>query len=150
MKRKKPGSAKWRAGWHLQTLGLPGFYTFIAGEPRNDVYRLDFVISQKDNQLQDEGWEFVGRMGGWQYFRAEVKAGHVPEIANEWKIAKYYRVLGFLVIFLPIWMIFLTRHTEQSELAIYEIARFIGFIFFVLYVIAILMIFRRMLQLKRR
>lgn len=97
-----------RAGWHLQSLSLPGFYTFIAGEPRNDVYRLDFVINQKDNQLQDEGWEFVGRMGSWQYFRIEVKDGRVPQITNEWKIAKYNRVLTALAVFFPIWILLLT------------------------------------------
>lgn len=137
-----------RAGWHLQALGLPGFYTFVAGEPRDDVYRLDFVINQKDNLPQDEGWKFVGRMGGWQYFRTEAKAGRVLQVTNEWKIAKYTRVLTFLVIFFPIWTIFLSRNSE-STLIIYEIARFIGFFFFVLYAVAILMIFRRMLQLKQ-
>lgn len=136
-----------RAGWHLQSLSLPGFYTFSAGEPRNDVYRLDFVINQKDKQLQNEDWELVGRMGGWQYFRTQ--AGRAPKVTNEWKIAKYYRVLSFLVIFLPIWTIFLTRNSGQSTLVIYEIAKFIGLLFFVLYAIAILMIFRRMLQLKQ-
>lgn len=139
-----------RAGWHLQALGLPGFYTFVTGEPRNDVYRLDFIINQKDSSFQDAGWEFVGRMGGWQYFRIEAKDRRVPEVTDEWKIAKYGRVLGFLVIFLPIWTIFLTRNSEQPTLAIYEIAKFIDFVFFVLYFIAILLIFRRMLQLKQR
>ena len=62
-----------RADWHLKSLGLPGFYTFIAGEPRNDVYRLDFVMDRKDyqaylRQFRDAGWEHVGEMGGWQYF----------------------------------------------------------------------------------
>ena len=89
-------------------------------------------------------------MGGWQYFRTEAKAGRIPEIANEWKIAKYNRVLGFLIIFLPIGMVFLSHNGDQSTLVIYEIAKFIGFFLFVLYTVAILMIFRRVQQLKQR
>jgi len=73
----------------------------------------------------------------------------VPAIASEWKTAKYNRVLGFLIIFLPIWIIFLTRNIEQPALAIYEIAKIIGVSFFVVYTIAILMIFRRIQQLKQ-
>jgi hypothetical protein len=144
-----------RAGRHLQSLGLPGFYTFSTGEPRNDVYRLDFVVNQKDyqtylQQFRDAGWEYVGRMGGWQYFRIEAKDGRVPQVTNEWKIAKYYRVLGALVVFFPIWIILLTRNSEQPTLGIYEVAKIIGLFFLVIFSIAILMISRRVQQLKRR
>lgn len=143
-----------RAGWHLQSLNLPGFYTFVAGEPRNDVYRLDFVINARDyqtylQQFKDEGWEHVGRMGSWQYFRMEARSSLLPVVTNEWKIAKYNRVLFFLVIFLPMWTVFLSRNSEQPTIVFYEIVRFIGFCLFALYTISILMIFRRMLQLKQ-
>ncbi len=142
-----------RAGWHLQSLSLPGFYTFIPGEPRNDVYRLDFVVNPRDyhaylQQFKDEGWEHVGRMGSWQYFRTEARAGQAPGVTNEWKIAKYTRVLTFLVIFLLLWTVFLSRNSEPA-LVIYEIAKFIGFLFFVVYTIAILMLFRHVQQLKQ-
>jgi hypothetical protein len=63
-----------RQGLHLHSLGFPGIYNFTAGEPREDVYRLDFITDRKDYQnylqlFKDAGWEHMGEMGGWQYFR---------------------------------------------------------------------------------
>lgn len=54
-----------QAGWHLKWPAMPGFYTFEAGAPRQDVYRLDYVFSNKDYQnylqlFQDAGWQHLG------------------------------------------------------------------------------------------
>jgi hypothetical protein len=98
-------------GWHLETLAAPAFYTFTHGEPRNDVYRLDFITSRKDFQaylqlFQDLGWEHVGTMSGWQYFRKTCSAEEIPEIYTdvESKIEKNRRLSGYLILFLPIWI----------------------------------------------
>jgi hypothetical protein len=94
-------------GWHLSSLGLPCIYRFQAGEPRDYVYRLDYqTFPKKDRQeyqqlFRDAGWEYIGDMSAWQYFRKEVIEGESPEIFTdvESKIARYKRVLAFLWFF---------------------------------------------------
>lgn len=93
-----------RSGYHLNSVGIPGIYSFIVAEPRNYVYRLDYqTFRRKDRQeyLQlfgDAGWEHVGNVSAWQYFRKEVVPGESPEIYTdvESKAAKYRRVLAYL------------------------------------------------------
>ncbi len=100
-------------GLHLSSLGFPGFYWFTAGEPANYTYRLDFVTDPKDYQnylqlFKDAGWEHLGRMVGWQYFRTLAGEGELPEIYSDpdSKIQKYRRLLAYLAVFFPL-MIFI-------------------------------------------
>ena len=95
-------------GWHLAQLAIPGQYTFVEGLPMDMVYRLDFINAKekKDESywqlFRDAGWKHVGEMGGWQYFRKLARPGESMEIFsdNHSKIAKYRRVLGYLLFFL--------------------------------------------------
>jgi hypothetical protein len=103
-------------GWELISPEFPGFYTFQQSEPRDMVYRLDFITPKIDREeyyqlFDDAGWEHVGAMMSWQYFRKEAKSGENPEIYTdpESKIQKYYRLFGVMLIFLPIWPILLSR-----------------------------------------
>ncbi len=103
-------------GLHLKSLGFPGFYYFTAGEPANYVYRLDFVTDTKDYQnylrlFKDAGWEHLGRMGGWQYFRILAGEDEAPEIYSDpdSKIQKYRRLLVYMSIFLPIMIFVVSR-----------------------------------------
>jgi hypothetical protein len=94
-------------GWHLASVGLPCTYRFQAGEPRDYIYRLDYqTFPKKDRQeyqqlFRDAGWEYIGEMSAWQYFRKEVKEEESLEIFTdvESKIAKYKRILAFLWFF---------------------------------------------------
>jgi hypothetical protein len=106
-------------GLHLASLGLPGFYRFQRREPQDVIYRLDFVTSRADMQeyLQlfgDAGWEHLGAMGGWQYFRKPASAAGPDEIYTDpqSKVEKYRRLMGVLIVFLPIWIVLLTNVTE--------------------------------------
>lgn len=106
-------------GLHLASLGFPGFYNFVAGEPANYVYRLDYITNSKDYQnylqlFKDAGWEHLGRMGGWQYFRTLAGEGELPEIYSDpdSKIQKYRRLLAYLTIFLPIMIAVVSRGHE--------------------------------------
>ncbi len=61
-------------GWHLVAVKPFGSYNFKAGEKTDYTYCLDYQINKKDREnylqlLQDAGWEHVGEMSGWQYFR---------------------------------------------------------------------------------
>jgi hypothetical protein len=100
-------------GWHLTSV-VPLVYTFVRGDPRDDVYRLDYLASKADydeyKQLfQDAGWELVGEMMSWQYFRKAASADGPNEIYTdaESKVERYRRVLGYLIIFLPIYLMWL-------------------------------------------
>jgi len=94
-------------GWHLVSVGLAGIYRFKSGEPCDCVYRLDYqTYKKKDEQdylqmFSDAGWEHIGYMSNWHYFRKEAREGEVPEIYTdiESKVAKYKRVLTFLAFF---------------------------------------------------
>jgi hypothetical protein len=98
-------------GYHLSSVGLPGFYTFLVAEPRNYVYRLDYqTFRKKDKQaylqlFKDAGWEHIGEMSAWQYFRKEARVGEINEIFTDVqsKVTKYKRVfplVGFSCLML--------------------------------------------------
>jgi hypothetical protein len=99
-------------GYHLTSVSLPCIYTFTKSEPVNYAYRLDyrrFSNREKRNYLQifrDAGWEYLGEMAMWQYFRKQEKADEINEIFsdNASKIAKYHRVLSYLGL---LWIILL-------------------------------------------
>jgi hypothetical protein len=101
-----------KQGLHLVHPSAFGQYIFTRGESRDLVYRLDFVQSNKKDEsyfqlFRDAGWEHVGELLGWQYWRKEVKPGESPEIFTdvESKVRKYQRLLGFLaIVFLPVAM----------------------------------------------
>jgi hypothetical protein len=98
-------------GFHLVKPGTFGRYAFRKGEPKRCVYRLDFLANsqQKEDYLQlfaDAGWEYVGEFGSWQYFRKPAGDQENVEIFTDVtsKIEKYQRVLLFLVILTPVYL----------------------------------------------
>lgn len=98
-----------RQGWHLTSVSVPTIYKFEKGFAKDYVYRLDYIRDRKDyaNYLQlfnDSGWDHMGEMNGWQYFRKEALHGEELEIYsdNESKAKKYQRILLLLVIILPL------------------------------------------------
>ena len=139
-------------GLHLASLGFPGFYNFTPGELANYVYRLDFMVDSKDraNYLQlfrDAGWEHLGLMGGWQYFRTLAGEGELPEIYSDpdSKIQKYGRLLAYLTIFLPVAFIFLSRGSGAPG---YPIIQMVYAVLMIVYVFAMVKILGRIGKLK--
>jgi len=146
-------------GLHLQSMGLSGFYEFEIGEPRNEYYRMDYITDRKDYQnylqlFKDAGWEHLGEMGGWQYFRTKAEGNAVPEIYTDRdsKSQKYQRLLLVLIIFLPIFTTITTRDVDRtSQFAdLYLTVKLILSFFLIVYSGAMVMIFRRILQLKNK
>ena len=112
-----------QAGWHFQSIDFPGFYRFVAGEPRDYVYRLDFNTDRKGYQqylqlFRDAGWEHLTVYGSWQYFRILAQPGENPDIYtdNSSKISKYQRILTLLVVLNPIYIIILSRFSNSESL----------------------------------
>lgn len=143
-------------GWHFQSVTFPGYYTFTKGEARNDFYRLDTLPNYKDKEnylqlFEDAGWSHVGEYGNWQYFRKTAVEGEILEIFtdNESKQKKYGRILLYLIIFMPIYTTLLTRVNEASS-TFYKIITVVMFLFFLLYTYAMIMLIRRISQLKKK
>jgi hypothetical protein len=148
-------------GWHLQSPGVFGVYTFSKGEPRNIVYRLDFKSADKneDEYLQlfaDAGWEYVGTLGGWRYFRIECSPGEEAEIYTDKasKMQKYQRVFTFLVILLPVYITLFSTLGPNGWAGgglggFYEVVRVIAGLFVLLFSYALVRIFLRINQLKK-
>ncbi len=145
-----------RKGWHFKSVTMPGFYTFEAGESRNDVYRLDFFSDHKSKAdyvqlFLDAGWDYMGEMGSWQYFRKQAAEGETPEIFsdNASKATKYRRVLLILVILLPIYInsiILMNRQPDQVSQAL----TFVMFLLSLFYGYAIIRLGVRISQLGKQ
>jgi len=148
-----------REGWHLKDLGLPGNYTFESGEPREDYYRMDFITNRRDFQnyiqlFKDAGWEHLGELGGWQYFRTNAEETVIPEIYTDKdsKIQKYQRLIAYLIIFFPVLFIFTIRPVDAtSELAnLYMMGKFLMSFMLIIYAYAMIRILGRIQQLKNK
>lgn len=109
-----------RQGLHLKRADLFAQYEFSQGQPQEYIYRLDFQDSLKPKNkaeylrlFTDDGWEHLGPLGGWQYFRKPVGLDGEREIFtdNESKIQKYNRFItwfglaypSYLVVFVALW-----------------------------------------------
>ncbi len=144
-------------GWHLKRLVFSTVYEFEQGEPKEVTYRLDYNAigrKEKDNYLllfADAGWEHVGEISGWQYFRKEVQPGEAPEIFtdNESKIEKYKRLLSYLAILLPVYMVTTMSSFNHAEGGFWVAVRVISLAILILLSVAILKIWQRIKQLKK-
>ncbi len=142
-------------GWHLVRPAL-GFYPFAKGDPKNIVYRMDYKSGDKDmaEYLQlfaDAGWQHVGALGGWQYFRKEAVEGETLEIYtdNTSKVRKYQRVITLLIVFLPILMVTLRRAQERTS-AFAEVVQVLQISLMILYIYAMVRLILRIEKLRRR
>ena len=144
-----------QSGLHFDAVTFPGSYRFIEGEPEDYVYRLDYQAlraKDKDSYLQlfeDAGWEHVGEMGGWVYFRIKSKPGETPEIYSDFesKIGKYYRVMIYLAIFLPILLILNPDMGDRYGI-FSDVLEGLFAVMMLFYAYAMVQLFRRINQLK--
>lgn len=118
---------------------------------------MDYIVDRKDyqNYLQlfaDTGWEHMGEIGGWQYFRKTAQAGQPTEIYtdNASKATKYQRLIIMLVVFLPFFIMLSTRTIDNGSpfSDLYHVAQIFWAILMILYTIAMLKILQRVRQLK--
>jgi hypothetical protein len=142
-------------GCHLVSPQLFGKYVFRRGEPRSVAYRLDYITSTKKDAhyyqiFQDAGWEHVGDMAGWNYWRKEIVDGEPEEIYTdpESKAVKYKRLLAFLAILLPIFIVTAGNLGGRGTSAFMRGVQFISFAFIVFFGYAMLRIGMRIRKLK--
>lgn len=143
-------------GLHLVSVRPMGIYTFVIGKPQDTVYRLDFISPQKDKPaylqlFSDAGWEHVGEMSGWQYFRKSVQDGEVPEIFTdvETKVEKYRRLLAFEVIIMIVLAITAPRYSNFIPSIWGEVLTLIFILLLMLYIYIVVKTWMRINQLKR-
>lgn len=147
-----------RQGLHLKSPGLFGLYTFERGAPRQFAYYLDFVLQSREENArvrthQEAGWSHVAHLGSWHYWRRELKEGETSEFHTSptASLEKYQRILGILIIFLPIFLVQLTNADDvlkrYSHWGIHAIF-FVFYGLFLAYIVALLMTFRRVLRLR--
>jgi hypothetical protein len=153
-----------RQGLHLNRPGIFGQYSFTQGKPQEVVYRLDFITSARKKEdyyqlFKDSGWEHVGELGGWQYWRKAMQEGVTPEIFTDAdsKIQKYRRLLGFLIILMPIYVISLlnaynhsTRYQDGFFIQVLNMIYFVLFLVFLMVAFTMVMLLRRISSLKRK
>jgi hypothetical protein len=145
-------------GLHLESIPFPGLYQFLPGNPGDYIYRLDFQslkAKDRDSYLQlfaDAGWEHVGDMGGWVYFRHIVNGSEIPEIYSdlESKAGKYQRILTYLVIFLPIMVTLVPQPGDVDRYGLFSVMlEILGALLILLYSLAIVQLFRRIHSLRK-
>jgi hypothetical protein len=154
-------------GWHLSSVALMGRYTFNKGEARSYHYRLDYMLLNKGKRaeylqiFQDSGWEHIGEMSNWQYWRKPVAPGETVEIFtdNESKIKKYQRILFFMIFILAL-MVFLSRSLFVDGPGFADVASLVNLIYFIarllyamiipIYVVIVVKLILRINQLKKK
>ena len=146
-------------GYHLSSVGLPGFYTFSTGDPRHYTYHLDFRVFQKKDgadylqRFEEAGWEYLRQVSAWQYFRKEV-AGEAPiegftDVDS--RISRYKRVLTHMAfLYFILWAILGGRVAVESPYPWWiNIPHIIILFVLLLLTYAIVMIVIRMRKLDR-
>jgi hypothetical protein len=118
-----------KQGLHLKQPHIWGEYEFIKSLPKSYLYRLDFrdSMKQKDKDayvrlFTDLGWEHIGEVNGWQYFRREANPGDPQELYTDVdsKIQKYNRLLTWLGLMYPSYLvIFIALWSEYPEWAMW-------------------------------
>lgn len=146
-----------QTGQHFRSVSPPSTYIFEKGEPIDYVYRLDYFTNRKDRSnylqiFQDDGWDYKGEMGGWQYFCQESINGELPEIYtdNNSKSKKYERIMLFLIIFFPIFMntIILVSRGARSGIILW-ITWLMGTLM-LFYAYGMVRLLHRIIQLRKR
>lgn len=109
-----------RSGWHLRRPALFR-YTFDRGVARDVVYKLDYNVLLRGRReeymalFRDAGWEHVGEVANWHYFRTAASGGAAPDIFTdtESRVAKYQRLMIILLILLPTQFVLVSRLAER-------------------------------------
>ena len=155
-------------GWLLKSVGLPCVYRFERSQPAAYTYRLDYMPADKAKWdeyrqiFQDAGWEYVGEMSNWRYWRKQVVEGEVAEIFTdrESKLRKYQRLLTYMAFFLVL-MIFLGRQMLVRNFwgeweygwvvaTIYLVGRILYAVLIPIYIVVVVQLWRRISQLKKQ
>ncbi|MEA4908994.1 MAG: DUF2812 domain-containing protein [Chloroflexi bacterium] len=146
-----------RQGRHLLEAGPSGRYTFIPGAPAAVAYRLDDNSRFKDLQeylrlMEEDGWEHVGAMNGWQYFRKTVDSAAPPEnyADAEAKLHRYNRVAERFMWGTAVYSVILAVGSMYWESSLALAAMGVSTLVYAFFAALFFKINQRMNALKRR
>lgn len=144
-------------GWHFKSVSFPGNYIFEQGEPIDYVYRLDYFTNRKDMPgylqiFEDAGWDYMGEMNSWQYFRQDAVNGQALEIFtdNASKAKKYQRIMIFLVILLPVFLNTIVIANRGADSGLIQMVTFMMSMLLLLYIYAMVRLLLRISQLRKK
>jgi len=141
-------------GWHLKRVGFLS-YEFEKGEPRDYEYTLDFRLEVREDMreyrglIEDSGWQYLGHMGGWQYFRIEADKAAGAEIYSDTEslMGKYWRVVTILAISgLPLFIMFMSGSLNRPALT----ETYLIYVIYTLLALLVYSIFRTLLLIRRK
>lgn len=143
-------------GLHMKSVVFPGIYTFEQNPDVNYVYRLDYApetksINEYITLFNDAGWDYLGKITFWQYFRKKVTGHEIPEIFTdqESKIAKCKKIMWALLGIMPLIVVNLINSYSRLNQPIWFAFAIIFTLFFILFSIGIWKLYKRISQLKR-
>jgi hypothetical protein len=98
-----------------------------------------------------DGWEHLGKMGAWQYFRKQIGNGEMPENCpgSRTKFKKYQHDLSILVVILPLYFNAILLLNKQAGV-IAEISTVALFLFLLVYIYSITRLLTRIKQLRKK
>jgi hypothetical protein len=144
------------AGKRLDSVSFPFTYHFSSDSVKKYAYHLNTPKSPDTSNeafretFQNSGWEHVGRMNGWHYFRKEVSGEIEPvlEGGKKTKASKYQSYMMALVGLLPFLLIIFPAFGRRFAPPFLDIFRIAYFIFLALYTLITFKVYRRVNQLR--
>jgi Protein of unknown function (DUF2812) len=157
-----------QVGWHLKSMQLPCVYYFNKGEPGRFTYRLDYMPADKAKNQEylqiflDAGWEYIGEMSNWRYWRKLSLTGEPHEIFTdvESKLRKYRRLLAYMAFFLAL-LVFIGINVFRTPArfdpdyrpvlsAIYLLPKICYAVVIPIYMVVVVQLLRRINRLKKK
>jgi hypothetical protein len=143
-------------GFRLDSVSFPFKYHFSEEQSKKYKYHLNSPkdpntgIAAFNKYFQESGWEQVGRMNGWYYFRKEVSSAAAPEI--EWgdasKADHYQKYMMALVGLLPLLLIIFPAIGRRFAPPLFEVLKATYFIFLALYTLITFKVYQRVNHLR--
>jgi hypothetical protein len=143
-------------GLRLDSVSFPFTYHFSSDSLKMYAYHLntpkgpDISIETFKETFQKSGWEHIGRMNGWHYFRKDLSGANDPVMdwGNKTKAARYQGYMMALVGLLPFLLIIFPAVGRRFAPPLYDMLKIAYFIFIALYTLITFKVYRRVNQLR--
>jgi hypothetical protein len=143
-------------GLRLDSVSFPFTYHFSINHQNKYSYHLNapkdpgITLEAFSEPFEESGWERIGRMNGWNYFRKEYSGVTKPvlEWGNKSKADKYQKWMMFLVGLLPFMLIIFPVFGRRFTPPLFDVLKIAYFIFLALYTVISFKVYRRVNQLR--
>ena len=140
----------------LDSVSFPFTYHFSSNDLKKYEYQLntpkgpETSLELFNETFQKSGWENIGRMNGWHYFRKEVSGENDPLLdwKNRSKAAHYQGYMMALVGLLPFLLIIFPALGRRIAPPLFDVLRIAYFVFLALYTLTTFKVYQRVNQLR--